>query len=134
MSKWKEGIPKYDKSDIMTESELLDFAMHIVNDYEICENGYQLIAANNQVDAVPNFVAKKGNDLCFIIVRASIAPIMPKLTDLEKKQYVYHASKFNAKCYFAPVSFGSTDPERFTARLALRDDGFYTNYVGMEEL
>ena len=134
MSRWRSGIPVYTQDDIMSEAELLDFAMKIVNEYEIMKNDFELIAANNNIDAVPNFVVKKDNELCFFIVKAAIAPNMPTLDDLQKEQYKYHAAKFNAKCYFAPVGFGSTDVERFDAGLALREDDYYTNYIGLKEL
>lgn len=35
---------------------------------------------------------------------------------------------------FASVGFGSTDAERFDASLALRGDGYYANFTGLEVL
>ena len=131
---WGEGIPEYKEEDLMTERELLDFAMRNVQIFELDKNGYEIISANSQTGVYPNIVVKKDNKLFFILVKVDIAPNMPKLTKMDKKIMLEQSSKFNAIPLFAPVGFGSSDPDRFDASLALRGDGFYCNYVGLEEI
>ena len=130
---WGHGIPKCSKDDLMTGHELLNFAMKIVYDYELKPNGYEIVASSDDIKQIPNFVVKKCNQLFFIIVKAAIAPSMPKLSTDEINRIKIHSRKFNAKCFFAPVGFGSVDAERFAAGLALRGDGYYSNYRGLEE-
>lgn len=131
---WGDGIPEYKKEDLMTDRELLDFAMRNVQMFELDKNGYEIISASNQIGVYPNFVVKKDNNLIFILVKVDIAPNMPKLTKNDRKIMIEQANKFNAIPLFAPVGFGSSDPDRFDASLALRGDGFYCNYVGLEEI
>ena len=82
---WGEGIPEYKEEDLMTERELLDFAMRNVQIFELDKNGYEIISANSQTGVYPNFVVKKDNKLFFILVKVDIAPNMPKLTKMDKK-------------------------------------------------
>ena len=131
---WGKGIPSYNESDLMTQEELLDFAMQIVKQFEIDKNGFELISANNKVGVYPNFVVKKDDTLSFILVKADVAPRMPELTGEDKKIMIEQSKKFNAIPLYAPVGFGSTDPDRFDKSIALRGDGFYSNYVGLEKI
>jgi hypothetical protein len=131
---WEKGIPLYHESDLMTELELLHFAMKIVMDFEIKPNSYEIISTNNKIGTYPNFVLKKDNLLYFIVVGVAIAPKMPILDKVIRSNLLKHAKSFNAISYYAPVSFGSSDAERFEASLALRGDGFYANYKGLELL
>ncbi|MHB1154978.1 MAG: hypothetical protein ACYC00_21960 [Eubacteriales bacterium] len=134
MKNWGKGIPKYQSSDLMTESELQNFAMQIVKEYEIDKNHYEILATTDELNKVPNFVIKISNTICFVVVKADIAPNMPILTNDEKVNILNHAKQFNAKCYFASVGIGSCDADRFNASIALRGDGFYSNYRGLEEI
>ena len=131
---WGKGIPKYKEEDLMTQEELLDFAMQIVKQFELDKNGFELISANNKIGFYPNFVVKKDDILSFILVKADIAPRMPELTVEDRRIMLEQSKKFNAKPLYAPVGFGSTDSDRFDKSLALRGDEYYCNYVGLEEI
>lgn len=131
---WGAGIPKYDESDIITEKELLDFAMQNVREFELQKNGWKIVSESNNLDDCPNFVVTKDGAKYFILVKASIAPEMPTLSDDEKNIMIEYSTSNNAIPLFAPVGFGSTDPERFEKSLALRGDGFYCNYVGLQKI
>ncbi len=131
---WGKGIPRYIEEDLMTKEELLDFAMQIVKQFELDKKGFELVSANNKLGIYPNFVVRKDNTLLFILVKADIAPRMPELTEDDKKIMIEQSKKYDAIPLFAPVGFGSTDPERFDKSIALRGDSFYSNYVGLEEI
>ena len=132
--KWGKGIPKYTDDDVMTESELLDFAMQNVKQFELDKNNYKIISASNKIGVYPNFVVEKDETLYFILVKADIAPNMPELTDNDITIMLEQSKKFKAIPLFAPVGFGSSDPDRFDKSLALRGDGFLCNYVGLQEI
>ncbi len=132
--KWGKGIPKYNKEDIMTKEELLDFAMENVAIYEFDKEGYMIVDSDNTIGAYPNFIVEKDNKTYFVLVKADIAPKMPKLSEKDRKEMIKEAKEVDAIPMFAPVGFGSSDPERFEASLALRGDGFYCNYKGLEEI
>jgi len=131
---WGKGIPNYSNNDLMTEYDKLNFAMNIVKQCELDKNGYSIIAATDQVGQIPNFVCEKDGNTFFIVVKCDIAPEMPVMSVEEKKHVIQHANKYNAICYFAPVSIGSMDGERFDASLALKYDGYYSKYLGLERI
>lgn len=131
---WKPGIPKYKESDLLEGQELLNFVMNAVKQFELDANGYKILAATDQLGQIPNFVCEKNGKKIFIIVKAAIAPDMPVMSVEEKKHALEHASKFGAECFFAPVGIGSHDSERFEASLALKNDGFYFNYQGLQKI
>lgn len=131
---WGPGIPKYKESDLLSGQELLNFVMNVVKQHELDANGYKIVAATDQLGQIPNFVCEKDGRRIFIIVKGAIAPDMPLLSVEEKKHAVAHASKFGAECFFAPVGIGSQDAKRFEASLALKNDGYYIKYQGLQKI
>lgn len=131
-SKWGEGIPQYTRDDLLSGREMLDFAMDIVYQHELVPKEYEIVDATNEPGKTPNFVCKKDDKLVFIVVKVDVYPDNPYLSVEGKKRILEHARKFNAECYFAPVGLMSTDPARAMASLALKNDGYYTNYSGMQ--
>ena len=131
---WGKGIPKYEKNDLMTDTELFDFAMQIIRDYELHQNGYEIIDEYISQSLSPNFIAMKNGKKYYITVKADIAPNIPKLTLKEKMDVQAIARRADAIACFASVSIGSSDMDRFNASLALCGDGFYTRYTGLEYL
>lgn len=131
---WGDGIPNYTKSDLMTEEELIAFALEVVAEYELTEDGYELLDCTSSPNVFPNIVLKKNGKLIFITVKVAIAPDRAMLSNFWKNIYGKKAKEYGARCYFAPVGFGSRDADRFNASLALRGDSYLINYVGMEEL
>lgn len=74
---WGSGIPNYSQDDLMTEYDKLNFAMNIVKQCELDANGYDIVAATDQVGQIPNFVCEKDGKRFFIVVKCDIAPEMP---------------------------------------------------------
>ena len=131
---WGEGIPVYKESDLMTKGQMLNFAMQVVNDYDLKTSEFMPISYCDNTNAPCNFIMKKDNDLFFIVVYPYAFPDEPKFEDEKIKIVLNLCKKFNAKCLFAPVGLGSCDEERAAASLLLNGDGFYANYTGMEEI
>lgn len=132
---WGDGIPCYTEADIMTEEELLKFAMDIVAKYEFYGKGYDLVDWTSVPNVFPNVVLRKDGGLVFVVVKVAVAPNHATLSNFWKNAYAQKAKKdYGAKCFFAPVDIGACDAERFDAGLALRGDAFYANYKGLEEL
>lgn len=129
---WGEGIPQYRESDVMSKGELLNFAMHTVldNDHDIA--AYQFVSACDHLDAVPNLIFEADDHFVFVAVNGYCAMEEPSLDKEKRLQLLALGKKYNASCYYAPAGFGSTDPERFAACLALRGDGFYCKYLGLQ--
>lgn len=132
---WGNGIPSYSETDLMTEEELLRFAMDIVAKYELNGNGYELVDWSCRPNVFPNIVLKKDEKLIFVVVKVAVAPNHATLSNFWKNSYAQKAKKdYCASCFFASVNIGACDAERFDAGLALRGDAFYANYNGLEEL
>lgn len=129
---WGHGIPKYLPRDLMSKEEIFDFAMQIIRDFEMKQNGYEIIDEYASQSLSPNFIAMKNGRKYYVTVKADIAPNIPELTKREKFDIKAIATRDNAIACFASVSIGSTDMNRFTAGLALCGDGFYTRYTGLE--
>ena len=131
---WGKGIPKYEQPDLMVAEEGLEFAMGIVARDGLEANGYELLEANNGLTVFPNFVCSKDGQLYFVSVDCCLAPNVPHLNPEMAPKFMEIASEHNAKVLYAPVSFGSEDPERLKAGLALNGDNFIGNFMGFLEV
>ncbi len=133
---WGVGIPKYRQSDLMSEGELLNFAMHTVLDNESSLSAYQPISACDHPQAIANLIFKeKTGKFVFVRVKGYCAECPPELSAEEKRKLLDYSEIFNATSYYATVGFRSaTDMARFNACLALRGDGFYAKYDGLESV
>lgn len=131
---WGKGIPKYSPADLMTGEELLNFAMHTVLDHECGQNGYSFVSANDNLQVCPNLILQKDGETYFVAVKGYCAEDEPELEDSLKSQLKTLGEKYKARCCYASVGFGSVDNERFSSWLALRGDGFYAKYIGLQEI
>ena len=132
---WGYGIPDYSADDLMTQGELLNFAMHLVIDHDLEKNGYRIVSACDNTNAVANIVAEKSGEYHLIAVTGYCAAETPVLSIERKLELLNLGDKYNAHCYYAPVGFRSaTDLIRFNKCLALKGDGFYSKYEGLERI
>lgn len=132
---WGEGIPSYNKNDLMTASEIQNFSLHTVldNDKDI-KNNFTLVSVCDYPSAMPSLILKSENGFAFVYIKGYTSLTEPTLTNEERETLSSLGNKYNAQCYFATVGFLSTDPERFNAGLALRGDGFYCKYEGLKQI
>ncbi len=131
---WGKGIPAYKDSDLMSEGELLNFAMHTVLDYEETLKPYHPVSACDHPEAIAHLVFEDEGQFILVYVKGYCAFEKPPVPTMIKDTLLDYSRRFNAMCYYAPVGFGSTDEERFGACLALKGDGFYANYRGLEPI
>ena len=132
---WGVGIPSYAEGDLMTAGEIQNFAMHTVLDYEKnILNHYELVSGCDYPNAIPSLILEENGDFVFILVKGYVAKEDPTITADERKILLALCKRYNAKGFYAPVGFGSTDAERFDACLALRGDSFYAKYTGLQEI
>lgn len=131
---WGEGIPDYEKEDLMSKREILDFSIDIVLQFGTEKDGYEVISVDNKINANPNIVLKKEGKLYYVLVRGDDVHHQPTINENEKNILIENSIKANAIPLFASVGIGSTDPLRFEAKLLLRNDGFYANFTGYEEI
>ncbi|MBQ5956286.1 MAG: hypothetical protein IJL46_01810 [Clostridia bacterium] len=132
---WGAGIPKYTKDDLMTAGEIQNFAMHTVIDYDqALQQRYRLISGCDYPGAMPSLIFGNDKTYLFIYIKGYTTMEEPTLSDAERSELLSMCEKYNAKGYWAPVGFLSTDPARFEANLALKGDGFYCKYQGLREV
>ena len=132
---WDEGIPSYNKNDLMTQGEIQNFALHTVleNDKDIV-NKFSFVSACDFPSAMPSIILHSENKFAFVYVKGYATLTEPVLSEQEKIELIALCKKYNAEIYFATVGFLSTDPARFEAELALRGDGFYCKYEGLQKV
>lgn len=134
VKEWGTGIPEYSQNDLMTNEELLDFAMETLENNFLSENGYDVIDEYKGVEGFPNFVLRKEGQLYMMKVSALISPNTSQITPKDKAFYLEHSNKFNAKCLHASVTFCSGDPERAKRGIALCGDGYNVSIDFVEEI
>lgn len=130
---WGEGIPEYNNNQLMNNEMILDFGIQAVGQYLIKEK-YTILHLANKLDSIINVICLKDNKIVFIIVESAIAPIMPNLTEGKKQEALELAFHYGADLFYAPVSFGSTDGERFNQSIALQGDSYYAKFVELEKV
>ena len=131
---WGVGIPKYSQADLMSEGEMLNFAMEILLGNEKAFASMTPISACDHLSAIPNLIFEDNGRFVFVVVRGYCAENEPELSvDVRNLLASYH-ERFGATCYYAPVGFRSTDSKRFGACLALNGDGFYAKYTGLTKV
>lgn len=132
---WGEGIPSYNKNDLMTQGEIQNFALHSVleNDKNIAEN-FSFISACDYPSAMPSIILRSENKFAFVYIKGYASLTEPVLNVQEKNELIALGEKYNAETYFATVGFLSTDPARLEAELTLRGDGFYCKYEGLQKV
>ncbi len=131
---WGRGIPKYTDADLMTPWELQSFAIETLPAYEDSIKSYEMLSLCDNPSVVPSLVFIKDDRFHLVHVKACIAPNKPELTERERHALRTLASIFNADCMWAGFSFGASDPDRFAAGLALKGDGFYCKYTGLNSV
>ena len=130
---WGYGVPQFMPTDRMTEDEIREYGVGYAMSF-LKENGFSLVNAQAAKNVWPNIVAQKDNFLWFIAVATAIAPEFGHFEQDEKDNLVQHANKFNALAVVMNVSMGSSDAERCSESLALRDDDFRIGIAPMEFL
>jgi len=131
---WGDGIPQYTRQDLMVIEELMDFAMEEVEEQGLLPAGFEILDANASSLVFPNFVARKDEELYFVLVEVAIAPVMAELNPEKRKAFMHYADQCHAHALYASVGIGSRDMERFSKSLALCGDGFMVNFAGFIDL
>ena len=117
--------------DKLTDQELHNLAMNIVGK-QLEDEGYEFLGVNSQLKRNPQFVALKDQKLNFVIVKAIPYPVDPKYYDPQfMKGIKDHASKFNAKTFYAGVGIANSEDYD---KPVLKDDAYTVNYEGLQEI
>jgi hypothetical protein len=132
LTKWKEGIPSYKDTDLLTKNDIYKMAVDYVSEYE--EGNIKLFCFSKDYDIRTgvSITGRTGYDVVYIMVRSSLAPEQVKMTEFERHVLIAKSFIYGQSCYFASVSIGSKDEARREKGLALKDDDYYYTYQGLE--
>lgn len=118
---------------LMTEKELLEFAIKMVLEHsdELNEDTVIDISSENS----PHIYANIDNMVSGIIVKTSMYPNHPTLSQNERIQFEEQSKQKVFEPYFAPVSFywkdGKTEEEN---GMPVKNGAFHVNFKGLEKL
>ncbi|MEM7185237.1 MAG: Na(+)-translocating NADH-quinone reductase subunit F [Bacteroidota bacterium] len=115
----------------LSKQELHNLAMNIVGE-DLESQGFEFLGVNSQLKRDPQFVALKDKDLHFVIVRAITHPADANAYDPVFMQSIKeHATKFEAKTYYAGVGLGhGTD----YGKPARKGEAYSMVYNGLQEI
>jgi len=131
---WGPGIPKYSQADLLDEKSVLDFAIQAVLEYCVREETITPLFRTNDLDACPNIIACVDGKPSFIFAEGGLYPKVPALSFEKRRVLTERAKHFGYGCYYAPVGFMSCDTERSEKGIALRGDGYYIRFLGLEKV
>src|SRR5690349_3561364 len=118
--------------EVMTEDDIHDFGINIVAEHSQ-KDGFEIVSINKDRQCNPQIVAKKKDQLAFIVIRTACYPNKGSIDDAALLyQLIAHANQHNAICYFASVgianSEGQTDEEM---SIPIKGAGYYVSYEGL---
>jgi len=118
----------------MTEAEIHDFGVEVVFGY-LKSEGHEIIAVNSNPSLNPQIVARKNEQLEFVVVRTACYPGKGTLDATSKANSIAHAEKSGAICFFASVGIanasGTTDAEM---AIPVKGAGYHVAFNGIEIL
>ncbi|MGB0949480.1 MAG: Na(+)-translocating NADH-quinone reductase subunit F [Marinirhabdus sp.] len=115
----------------LTEQELHNLAMNIVGE-DLKAKGYDFLGVNSTLKKDPQFVALKNKNLHFVIVRAIAHPADANAYDPVFMQTIKkHASKFEAKTYYAGVGLGHGSDY---AKPVVKNEDYTLVYNGLQQI
>lgn len=98
----------------------------------LIDNHYEVLNVRKERDVNPQILARKNNQLYFIVVRTAPYPQMGVLTPEVAANVTKHALRHKAICQFASVGIananGNTDEEMSKPEI---DGEYYINYKGL---
>ena len=122
-------------TNLMTDNEIHSFGVEIVAEYLI-KDGYAIESVSKDFRINPQIIARKGNNLVYVVVRTDCYPNKGIIEDLEVVNHVIlDAKKYDASCYFASVGIanaqGITDLEM---SIPTKGSKYFVSYSGLEKL
>jgi len=119
--------------DTMTRQEIHEFGLDIVCTF-LEEEKYKILMCNRKYKAYPQILAMREGTRHMIVVKTEIAPFTGRLDEGLYQFILNYARDYNAEPSFASVGIGSSKAELFNNSIAIRNDGFYVRFEGLEML
>jgi hypothetical protein len=103
---------------------------------QLKENDFEVLSIEPDIETFPQVVAKKDDQMYFIVVQTAIYPEVGDLpTNHQIKQIREHATKHKAIAKFASLGLANADAKKESEKSQLRKGGqLFVNYSGLKEL
>lgn len=114
----------------LTGEELHELGIKWV--YKHIKDEFEVLSVNIEFDKNPQIVARKDDEMHFIVVKTSTYPDVGSLTSVAAEEIIKHADKHNAKILFAHVGIANADAENENdMQFPVKGGHFYFNYNGL---
>lgn len=123
------------KRQLLTSQEIIDFGLRYVYG-QLVKDGFEVLSVRPEPELDPQILAKKDNELYFIIIRTDVYPEVGDLPSISRiTQVREHAKKHEAKTKFVSLGIVNADAKNEDDKSKLFKGGeFYVNYSGLHEL
>lgn len=114
----------------LTGEELHELGIKWV--YKHIKDEFEVLSVNIEFDKNPQILAKKNDEMHFIVVKTSTYPDVGSLTSVAAEEIIKHASKHNAKILFAHVGVANADAKNEAEMQFPEKNGqYYINFKGL---
>ena len=120
------------KSTSLTRQQLHELGIKWV--YKHIKDDYEILSVNMEFDTNPQILARKDDQLHFILVRTDTYPDLGYIPGPVAEQVINHAHKHKGKCLFARVGVANADAQTDEGMgNPVKDGSYYINYDGLKE-
>lgn len=119
----------------LTSQEVIEFGLRYVYG-QLVKDGYEVLSVRPEPEVDPQILAKKDEQLYFIVVRTAVYPEVGDLPSISNiNQIRDHAEKHQAKSKFVSIGLINAEAKDEDEKSKLRKGGeFGVNYSGLHEL
>lgn len=114
----------------LTGEELHELGIKWV--YKHIKNEFEILNVNIDFEKNPQILAKKDDEMHFIVVKTSTYPDIGSLSPSAAEEIIKHADKHDAKILFAHVGVANADTkDEKDMQFPVKDGHYYFNYTGL---
>jgi len=100
--------------------------------YKHIKDDYEILSVNIEFEKNPQILAKKDDEMYFIVVKTSTYPDLGSLSPMAAEEIIKHADKHKAKILFAHVGVANADSKDDAGMAFPEKNGhYYFNYTGL---
>jgi len=120
---------------LLNTQEIIDFGLRYAYG-QLVKEGFEILSVRPEPELDPQILAKKENQLFFIIIRTDRYPEIGDLPSISRiSQVNEHAKKHEAKTKFISIGLMNSEAKNEEDKSKLFKGGeFYVNYSGLHEL
>jgi hypothetical protein len=123
------------KKQLLSKQEVIEFGLRYAYG-ALSKDGFEILSVRPEPEIDPQIVAKKDDQLYFIVVRTEVFPEVGDLPSLSRiNQIREHAQKHQALAKFISIGLMNAEAKNEDDKSQLHKGGeFYVNYSGLHEL